>query len=177
MTLADQIRALKRAPDAYEADERWNAALDRAAALADAHEAEWDACLRNPVAAREAALRAEVKRLGREVNIARYGEPDFAWAVHMDAMSDMENKVARLEDERDRLRAQLHAALDQAASLADEHAATLDRIKAEARREGMREAYDLCKKVRKGAETDDYGIGALDCAIAIRAAAGEADNG
>jgi hypothetical protein len=36
MTLADQIRALKRAPDAYDADERWNATLDRAAELADA---------------------------------------------------------------------------------------------------------------------------------------------
>lgn len=67
-----------------------------------------------------------------------------------------------------------HTALDQAASLADEHAAAL----AEARREGMREAYDLCKGVRRGAETDDYGIGALDCAIAILAAAEkEAGNG
>lgn len=49
--------------------------------------------------------------------------------------------------------------------------AALDRMRAEARKEGMREAYELCKGVRKGSETDDYGIGALDCAIAILAAA------
>lgn len=49
-------------------------------------------------------------------------------------------------------------------------------MRAQGRKAGMREAYELCKGVRKGAETDDYGIGALDCAIAILAAAEEAGN-
>ena len=68
--------------------------------------------------------------------------------------------------------------LARAAALAEAHESALDRMLADARKEGMREAYELCKGVRKGAETDDYGIGALDCAIAILAAAEkEAANG
>ena len=43
------------------------------------------------------ALTAERDRLGRELNVAKYGQPDFAWSVHLAAM-------AEVQAERDRLR-------------------------------------------------------------------------
>ena len=43
-------------------------------------------------------LTAERDRLGRELNVAKYGQPDFAWSVHLAAM-------AEVQAERDRLRA------------------------------------------------------------------------
>ena len=42
-------------------------------------------------------LTAERDRLGRELNVAKYGQPDFAWSVHLAAM-------AEVQAERDRLR-------------------------------------------------------------------------
>ena len=47
-------------------------------------------------AAREADLRAKIKQLGREVNISRYGQPDFAWSIHTAAMDDLRAEVERL---------------------------------------------------------------------------------
>jgi hypothetical protein len=61
--------------------------------------------------ARDAALRikaltAKNEMLGREVNIARYGQPDFAWSVHVEVMTDLNAKLAKaveaLEVIRDR---------------------------------------------------------------------------
>lgn len=44
-----------------------------------------------------ADVEAERDRLGRELNVAKYGVPDFAWSVHLAAM-------AEVQAERDRLR-------------------------------------------------------------------------
>ena len=41
------------------------------------------------------ALERERERLGREVNMARYGQPDFAWSVHKEAMADLEARLAK----------------------------------------------------------------------------------
>jgi hypothetical protein len=39
------------------------------------------------------ALTAKNEMLGREVNIARYGQPDFAWSVHVQVMDDLNAKL------------------------------------------------------------------------------------
>ena len=49
-------------------------------------------------------LTAERDRLGRELNVAKYGQPDFAWSVHLAAM-------AEVQAERDRLREALEGLL------------------------------------------------------------------
>lgn len=43
-------------------------------------------------------LRAEKERLGRQVNLAKYGEPDFAWSFHQAAMADFRNEIERLRE-------------------------------------------------------------------------------
>lgn len=41
------------------------------------------------------ALERERERLGREVNMARYGQPDFAWSIHKAAMADLQASLAK----------------------------------------------------------------------------------
>ena len=41
------------------------------------------------------ALTAKNEMLGREVNIARYGQPDFAWSVHVQVMDDLNAKLEK----------------------------------------------------------------------------------
>ncbi len=53
------------------------------------------AMTRNEAAAAIEALTAENEMLGREVNIARYGQPDFAWSVHVQVMDDLNAKRAK----------------------------------------------------------------------------------
>ena len=52
-------------------------------------------CSLNEAADRIEALERERERLGREVNMARYGRPDFAWSVHKEAMADLEARLAK----------------------------------------------------------------------------------
>lgn len=33
--------------------------------------------------------------LGRKLNTARYGQPDFAWSIHEEAMADLRAKLAK----------------------------------------------------------------------------------
>lgn len=40
-------------------------------------------------------LEREKARLGREVNMAKYGEPNFAWSMHSAAMADLQAKLAK----------------------------------------------------------------------------------
>lgn len=42
-------------------------------------------------------LQAECLKLGREVNMARYGQPDFAWSIHKQAMAELQARAERLE--------------------------------------------------------------------------------
>jgi len=41
-------------------------------------------------------LKAEIERVGRELNIARYGEPNFAWSLHQAQMADLRADNERL---------------------------------------------------------------------------------
>ena len=43
--------------------------------------------------------------LGRKLNIARYGQPDFAWSIHEEAMADLRAKLAKAVEERDEYKA------------------------------------------------------------------------
>lgn len=91
-------------------------------------------------------------------------------AAYEAAANCIEDQVAN--DNRQNVRNAMRVAAIFIRSLdADDAQAALARLLAAAKAEGMREAYTICKGVRRGAETDDYGIGALDCAIAILAAA------
>lgn len=45
-----------------------------------------------------AQLKEEKQALGRQLNVARYGQPDFSWAVHKQAMDDLQAEVARLRE-------------------------------------------------------------------------------
>ena len=47
---------------------------------------------------REKTLTAERDRLGRELNVAKYGVPDFAWSMHKIAMADLEADNTRLRE-------------------------------------------------------------------------------
>lgn len=40
--------------------------------------------------------RAEVERIGRELNVAKYGQPDFAWSVHLACMDELRAENERL---------------------------------------------------------------------------------
>ena len=37
----------------------------------------------------------ERDELGRKLNTARYGQPDFAWSIHEEAMADLRAKLAK----------------------------------------------------------------------------------
>lgn len=52
------------------------------------------------IVAERDALKKRVEELGREVNLAKYGESDFAWNMHKIAMYD-------LQDENEMLRAKI----------------------------------------------------------------------
>ena len=40
-------------------------------------------------------LVTERDELGRKLNTARYGQPDFAWSIHEEAMADLQAKLAK----------------------------------------------------------------------------------
>ena len=39
-------------------------------------------------------LRAGLRNAGRELNLARYGQADFAWPIHKAAMADIKSKLS-----------------------------------------------------------------------------------
>ena len=41
-------------------------------------------------------LRAEVGRIGRDLNMAKHGQPDFAWGIHLEAMAELKAENERL---------------------------------------------------------------------------------
>ena len=57
-------------------------AYNRTTARAEAAEAERD------------ALKEQVANLGRELNTAKYGQPDFAWSLHIAAMDALKAELA-----------------------------------------------------------------------------------
>lgn len=73
---------------------------------------QWDRCwpgnINLEVAVDEALARitdleAKLQRLGRELNLAKYGEPDFAWEIHKNAVADLEARLAAAVEVQDRL--------------------------------------------------------------------------
>lgn len=62
-------------------------------------------------------LKAEIARLGRELNLAKYGEPDFSWSIHKEAMADLLDRAEKAEAERDEALAQAAMAFEVAAKL------------------------------------------------------------
>jgi hypothetical protein len=54
--------------------------------------------LASDMADRIEALTAKCEALGQEVNMAKYGRPDFAWSIHVEAMADLEAECARLRE-------------------------------------------------------------------------------
>lgn len=57
--------------------------------------------------ARITDLEAKLQRLGRELNLAKYGEPDFAWEIHQNAVAELEARLAAAEAECWELHAQI----------------------------------------------------------------------
>ncbi len=53
--------------------------------------------------ARITDLEAKLQRLGRELNLAKYGEPDFAWEIHKNAVAELEARLAAAEAGEDAL--------------------------------------------------------------------------
>ena len=49
----------------------------------------------DPAADRIEELMKERDDLGRKLNTARYGQPDFAWSIHVEAMADLRAKLAK----------------------------------------------------------------------------------
>lgn len=62
------------------------------------------------------AAEAEKARLGRQLNAARYGQPDFSWALHKEAMlelqADRDAALARVEKLRGARRDQMEARVE-----------------------------------------------------------------
>jgi hypothetical protein len=50
---------------------------------------------REAAANRIAELVKERDELGRKLNTARYGQPDFAWSIHEEAMADLRAKLTK----------------------------------------------------------------------------------
>ena len=44
-----------------------------------------------------AEVKADKEKLGREVNIAKYGQPDFSWQVHREALAEANARADRAE--------------------------------------------------------------------------------
>lgn len=54
-------------------------------------------CLYIKAADRIEELQARVAELGRELNQAKYGQPDFAWSVHKQALADAVERAEAAE--------------------------------------------------------------------------------
>ena len=69
--LMDRIKAHRSAPDVY------------------------DPPTFDQMADRIEELEKERDELGRKLNMTRYGQPDFAWSMHEDAMTDLRAKLTK----------------------------------------------------------------------------------
>ena len=85
------------------------------------------------------AAQAEIERMGRELNLAKYGEPNFSWSIHKKAMDDLlaraekdEAKITQLRFEIEKLRE------DYTELLGSNEALTFKLVDAEAERDEAR---------------------------------------
>lgn len=97
-----------------------------------------------------AEVQAEKERLGREVNTARYGQPDFSWQLHKEALAEANARADRAE-----------AALAALMWAADQ----------------LDDCHILSAAVRTGYETPEDRIAALDrvAAAAVKSFCGARD--
>ena len=65
--------------------------------------------------ARLQAAEAERERLGRELNIARYGQPDFSWELHKAALAEAVDRAEQAEAALTEARAETAAVIEAAA--------------------------------------------------------------
>ena len=66
----------------------------------------YEESLANDLAKAEALIEALVEErddLGRKLNTARYGQPDFAWSIHEEAMADLRAKLDKAVEALDML--------------------------------------------------------------------------
>lgn len=115
-----------RMPEAATIAELQRALLDaraenaRLRADAQATNGVWQANLRLQAelaavgALRERAEKAEAKcsQIGRELNTARYGQPDFAWSIHKEAVSELRDELAAAQQREAGLLAAIEEATD-----------------------------------------------------------------
>ena len=66
------------------------------------HPGQDEEALREEALARITDLEAKLQRLGRELNLAKYGEPDFAWEIHKNAVAELEARLAAYEARREK---------------------------------------------------------------------------
>ena len=76
-----------------------------------------------------AEAKADKEKLGRELNLARYGNPDFSWQVHKEALAEMKAELARRVDMHECAMAER----DDATLYSEEQKARADRAEAEVR--------------------------------------------
>jgi lipopolysaccharide biosynthesis regulator YciM len=95
------------------------------------------------------AAKAKVEQLGCELNVAKYGQPNFAWSVHVAAMAELQAERERLalaicggEDAPGYANAQTVETLEHVAKQnRQSHWATINSLlAAEAERDRLREA-------------------------------------
>ena len=68
---------------------RWDTGFDSAREAANIAAQRDEAIARAEAAEKQVdALQAGYEAMGREVNMAKYGQPDFAWSVHTAAMAE-----------------------------------------------------------------------------------------
>jgi hypothetical protein len=67
----------------------------------------YEESLANDLAKAEALIEELVKErdeLGRKLNTARYGQPDFAWSIHEKEMADLRAKLAKAVEDAEKWR-------------------------------------------------------------------------
>jgi MFS superfamily sulfate permease-like transporter len=53
------------------------------------------------------ALTAKCEALGQEVNMAKYGQPDFAWSIHVEAMAEAKERAEAAEKKLQEMQAHI----------------------------------------------------------------------
>ena len=59
------------------------------------------------LAANIEALTAKCEALGQEVNMAKYGQPDFAWSIHVEAMAEAKERAEAAEKKLQEMQAHI----------------------------------------------------------------------
>jgi multidrug efflux pump subunit AcrA (membrane-fusion protein) len=115
------------------------------------------------------ALTAKCEALGQEVNMAKYGQPDFAWSIHLEAMADLEAECAEAKDRIEALTAERDRAIDDArynaeyVDLVSQFRAERDAAVADNAR--LREALETCLTTMERA---DFADGWCCCGLPIK---------